>query len=58
MSARRQPQPKWFLYAELPAWMQPAMEIAVKEECVRSKREWVESTLSVLLAPYRNGSHE
>jgi len=54
----RSPKAKgWFLYAELPAWMQPAMEIAVKEECVRSKREWVESTLSVLLAPYRNG-HE
>jgi len=51
--------PRWSLYAQLPGWMQHAANKAVEEECMRSKREWLESTLSTALAPYRNGKgHE
>lgn len=42
------------LYAELPGWMKDAIERARKAGGDRSKRAWLERTLTKSLAKYRN----
>ena len=47
--------PSYALYASIPGWMKDAMERARAKGGYRSKRAWLEATLTKTLAPHRNG---
>ena len=52
-STDRAPEPCWNLYASLPGWQREAMEQARAKGGYRSKRAWLEATLTKTLAKYR-----
>ena len=52
----RDPDRPYALYAELPGWQKDAMERARAKGGYRSKRAWLEATLTKTLTRYRNGN--